>query len=488
MLRRLILYDGPLSRAVAERLDSATGRTVAITEDRGWLTTLEGTTIRAVEGDPADGDRYPSSIDVVVIGSDNIERNRAAARAVRERFPDATVLAAIDGSASAVQREELTGLADDLLDVSAVLADRTIEVALEEGGQTVIELVTRLRTLGGPLGIFTHDNPDPDAIASGVALASIAESVGVQAEVNYFGEITHQENRAFVNALDLDIRKVEADAFDPDVFDAIALVDHTRPGVNDSLPPETDVAFVLDHHPPREPIDRTDRFVDIRPALGSTSTILTEYYDGLGLDPGPTVSTALLYGIRTDTDDFVRGVATADFEAAATLLPSVDRNVLERIEAPTISGEVLRTLAASIRNRRVKNGTLVTYVGELTDRDALAQAADRLLGIEAIATTAVYGHRDGTVYVSARSRGADHDLGAVLRDAFGAIGSAGGHPDMAGAQIPLGILGEIDEKGTESFEEILRPVVEDRLFEAIESSGAASIDGGDVTFDGSGPP
>jgi nanoRNase/pAp phosphatase (c-di-AMP/oligoRNAs hydrolase) len=80
----------------------------------------------------------------------------------------------------------------------------------------------------------------------------------------------------------------------------------------------------------------------------------------------------------------------------------------------------------------------------------------------------VYGVLDGTIYVSARARGADIDLGEVLRDAFGQIGSAGGHADMAGAQITLGVLESVDERD-ESLREIVSSVVNDRFLDAVES-------------------
>jgi hypothetical protein len=81
-------------------------------------------------------------------------------------------------------------------------------------------------------------------------------------------------------------------------------------------------------------------------------------------------------------------------------------------------------------------------VGYIRNRDALAQAADRLLDMEGIRITLVYGIRDDTVYVSGRARGTEVDLGETLRSAFGSIGSAGGHADMAGGQLSLGIITE----------------------------------------------
>ena len=93
--------------------------------------------------------------------------------------------------------------------------------------------------------------------------------------------------------------------------------------------------------------------------------------------------------------------------------------------------------------------------------------------MEDVHTTLVYGFVEEVIYVSGRSRGADLDLGETLRDAFGAIGDAGGHADMAGAQIPLGILGEVGPELSGSLAEVVESVVEDRFFEALGDAPSA---------------
>jgi nanoRNase/pAp phosphatase (c-di-AMP/oligoRNAs hydrolase) len=315
-----------------------------------------------------------------------------------------------------------------------------------------------------------HDNPDPDAIASAVALCRIAESVGVEAEACYFGDISHQENRAFVNLLDLGLRNFESDG-DTEAalseFAGIALVDHSRPGVNDQLPPDTLIDVVIDHHPPKDPVEAS--FVDLRSNVGATSTLLSEHIERLGVPLTEDVATGLLYGIRVDTKDFAREVSTADFEAAAYLLPHADTSVLERVESPSISADTFSTMARAIRNRELDGTVLATCVGSLSDRDALAQAADQLLNMDGVTTTLVYGFRDGIVYVSARARGTDIDLGETMRAAFGQIGSAGGHADMAGAQIPLGLLGEVEGEEQESLTSVVSEVITERFFETVRS-------------------
>jgi len=242
-----------------------------------------------------------------------------------------------------------------------------------------------------------------------------------------------------------------------------ALVDHSRPGVNDGLPPDTPIDIVVDHHPPREPVHA--RFVDLRSDVGATCTLVAGYLDHFGIDPTEELSSGLLYGIRTDTREFSRGVSIADFEAAAGLIESVDTERLRQIESPSVSAETLETLGNAISNRTLKRDILTTCVGPINDRDTLAQAADRLLDMDSVTTTLVFGYTDEMVFVSARARGVDRDLGEILREAFDQIGGAGGHADMAGAQIPVGILTE----GTDDEDrgDVITEVITDRFFEAL---------------------
>jgi nanoRNase/pAp phosphatase (c-di-AMP/oligoRNAs hydrolase) len=336
-----------------------------------------------------------------------------------------------------------------------------------------------LREATGPLAVVAHDNPDPDAIASAIGLCQIARTVGLEAVPCYFGEISHQENRALVNLLDLELHNLE-DPAAIEEYGSIALVDHSRPGVNDQLPEEIDIDIVVDHHPPTGPVEA--RFVDLRAGVGATSTLISKYFHQLGMAPEADIAGALLYGIRIDTKEFTREVSTADFEAAATLITQADIETLQKVESPSVSADVLKLIAAAIRNRTTRGSTLTTCVGRLSDRDALAQAAEQLLTMDGITTTLVYGFADGTVYLSGRARGADLDLGEILRDAFGQIGSAGGHADMAGAQLPLGILGNTEDADTESLSRIISDVIDDRFFEALEEA-SDPLGGADLTYE-----
>jgi nanoRNase/pAp phosphatase (c-di-AMP/oligoRNAs hydrolase) len=486
MVSRLVLGCGTVGQTLVEAITDGSTSVLVIDDAESRIDALREEGVSATLGDPTDPETVESGVegaDVVVVADSDPEANRQAIELAAQLFPDAYVVGYLGKGCDDDQREVIAMLADNVIDPTAAIAEQVLTVALGEPAVRTTNLRRTLRSVEGTLGVFMHDNPDPDAIASAVALCRIAEEIGVDAVPCYFGDISHQENRAFVNLLELDLRNVAADD-DLSEFGGFALVDHSRPGVNDQLPPDTEVDVVIDHHPPKEAPEA--RFVDLRSDVGATSTLLAEHVQRLGIDLSEPVATGLLYGIRVDTKDFAREVSTADFEAASYLLPHADTDTLDRVESPSVSPDTFETMARAIRNRCVEESVLATCVGSLSDRDALAQAADLLLDMEGVTTTLVYGFRDGTVYVSARARGTDIDLGETMRAAFGQIGSAGGHADMAGAQIPLGLLGEVEDEEEESLTCVVSDVITERFFETIRStprtdaeyahSGAASFD------------
>ncbi|GAB7092060.1 DHHA1 domain-containing protein [Halorubrum luteum] len=473
MVRRLLLGCSSVGYTLVERAQGRRGELYAITDDPGWASTLRDGNVSTVEADPTDPETYPDDVAVVIVASDDPGCNAAATAAARDRFPAALIVAHVGEGPADDQRARIEAAADRVVDPVKAIAGRALQAAGADAQERPVRLLDALRSLSGPLLVVAHDNPDPDAIASALGVVRIAELVGVPADACYGGDVAHQENRALVNLLDLDLRTMAE--IDIEEYGGVALVDHSRAGINDSLPEGHPVDVVIDHHPPRGPVEGS--FVDIRPEVGATSTLIAEYLSRLGVEPGRTLATALVYGIRIDTRDFTRAVSIPDFEAAAELTPHAADDVLERVESPSVSRETLRVLARAIENREVRGSTVASCVGEIADRDALAQAAERLLDSEEASITFVYGYMDGVIYGSARSRGADVDIGELLREALDPVGSAGGHANMAGAQVPLGILETVSDD--ESLPDVVAEFVSGRFFEAFEDP--PSLPTGDPT-------
>ena len=482
MTDRLVLGCGAAGTAVVESMARWGGTLRVVVEEPRRAESFREESIDAVEGDPTDPTDFPSRADVVFVFGEAPGRNERAVETARETFPHAHIVG-YAGGGDAAHRARIAEFTDRVIDLPSAMVDRIRDVAVGERAERTRRLLRVLRGIDGRLAGVTHDNPDPDAIGAALAVCRLAETVDLPADICYFGDISHQENRAMVNLLDLNLRQLDPDA-DVSEYGGVALVDHSRPGVNDGLPTDTAVDVVIDHHPPRAPVEAS--FVDLHHEVGATSTLLADYLDRLDVDPTRTVATAMLFGLRVDTNDFVREVSPQDFEAAAFLLAHADAALLDRVEDPSMSADVLDTLGRAIRNREVEGSALATCVGQIRDRDALAQAADKLLDMEGVSVTLVYGFTDDFVYASGRARGAAIDLGETLRDALGPMGSAGGHADMAGAQIPLGILADVGEASTEPLREVLEEVISGHFFETLDrapSTLTASGDRSDIAFE-----
>ncbi|MHC1565943.1 MAG: DHH family phosphoesterase [Candidatus Syntropharchaeales archaeon] len=402
-----------------------------------------------------------TQFNAILILGDDPRSNQLAIATVKEISPETYIIArAVDP----IEQEDLkeTGV-DAIILPSEVVAKhiiRTLEgVVLSKRTSKLVKLLGDMKN--SKLGIVLHDSLDPDAIASGLALKYIAENAGTEAEILYHGEVGHQVNRAFVNLLNIEMRRIEE--VDLDEFAGFALVD-TSPGANNSLPDEIEPDIIIDHHPPTK-TNFSSYFVDIRPGTGACATILTKYLQQLDMPIEKELATALIHGIRTDTQEFKRNTSPADLTAAAFLYPLVDHTLLSQIETPPMSTETLDVLGEAIRNRTVKGSYLVSNVGFVMDRDALVQAADHLLNLEGISTVIVFGLGDEKIHITGRNKDVRVNIGTVLQEAFGDIGTAGGHSTAGAAQVPLGVFSGMKDK--ESLLKLVGDAVSMRFFSKI---------------------
>ncbi len=314
---------------------------------------------------------------------------------------------------------------------------------------------------GSEINIVCHNNPDPDCLASALALGRIAGTAGIdERHIYYSGDISHQQNRAFVNLLDIDLRPFESATIrDRPPDSLLAFVDHAVPGSNNQVPPGVPVDIVIDHHSADE-IEA--RFVDHREEVGAASTILTEYVRSLNVDADSTLATALLFGIRSDTLNFLRGATRAEYDAAGFLHEHADRDMLRQLSSPSVSGATLDAIATAIANRMTRGAVLISHVGRTTERDSLPQAVDYLATLEGVQTAIVFGIVDRSIHFSARSPDPRVHVGRLLEETFGDVGTAGGHHDVAGGEVPLGIFADYTDDD-EQFLEIVEDIITTRL-------------------------
>ncbi|MFD1513404.1 DHH family phosphoesterase [Halomarina rubra] len=320
---------------------------------------------------------------------------------------------------------------------------------------------------GEELTIVCHNNPDPDCLASAFALGRIAANAGIdERRILYSGDISHQQNRAFINLLEMNLTAFDTDAVMNRPEDSlVAFVDHSSPGANNEVPEGTPIDIVIDHHPAD---DIEARFVDHRESIGATATILTEYVRELDIQMQTSLATALLFAIRRETLGFLRGATEDEYAAAGHLHSLADRDLLRTLATPSVSGATVDAIAEAIRTRDVRGSVLISHVGRTSERDALPQAADYLATLEGIQTAVVFGIIDDSIHMSARSTDPRIHVGSLLREAFSNVGSAGGHREMAGGEVPLGVFAGYEDE--ERLVSMVVQVITDRLVAALNLS------------------
>ncbi len=280
------------------------------------------------------------------------------------------------------------------------------------------------------VAILLQDDPDPDAISSGLALRQVLGRNKGSAPLVSFGKVTRPENIAMVKLLEIVIERISATQLQS--FDRVALVDLQPPHL--AHPPEK-VDLVIDHHP--EQFNYRSQIKDIRPRYGATASILLEYLVCTGSNIGTRIATAMLYGIKTDTFMLTREVNEWDVEAFSRLYPLANQNLLRRIERPELPPAALDALGNALMNRVIVGKVAFVHLGRVERDDLIPQLADFSLSFEGIEWGFVTGVVDSNYIISVRNVGYVRGAGRVLREAFGDIGSAGGHGSMAKAIIPL---------------------------------------------------
>ena len=366
---------------------------------------------------------------------------------LKNRWPNTPILSTID-----VEGAELVSIED--LTTSAI-QDRLRSIDRKQGAR---EVIRRLEAeVNSKVLIVCHDNPDPDALASALAMKHLCDSIGHSSTIIHGGMIEHQQNRAMVKLLDMDVRKIILDWEIEDLLkdsDIVICVDFSHPGANNVLPNNCVPHVVIDHHTSEE--RPAGDVILVRSEFAATSSLIASVLMNSGVEMNPKIATALAFGIRTDTLGFTRSFNAVDLRALSWLGAWVDWDLIRSFESPPRSQEVLSIFKQALSDADFEDGLMLVPISEMADRDALSQVADFLLPTEGVKIVVTYGVRMSKVILSVRSNDDSIHAGKMLERTF-QKGSAGGHKSLAGGQIPFDELGcETPEEAMKSITKILQ--------------------------------
>jgi nanoRNase/pAp phosphatase (c-di-AMP/oligoRNAs hydrolase) len=311
---------------------------------------------------------------------------------------------------------------------------------MPQHGQLLLEpepfldrLLDDLRSEGRAL-VVTHDNPDPDSLASALGLKKLFESVlGRETVIGYGGMIGRAENRALVAACG--IPTVPLEDLDFGDFSSVALVDSQPETGNNSIPDQVAIDLVIDHHPLRPQTPSRSRWVDVRSDFGASATIVAKYLMTRNVRLDARLATAFFYAIKSETQDLGVRANAVDREVYLHLFPLVDPQALFEITHPKRSAEYFRVMGDLVQQTRIYDNAAVTYIGLVSSPDYVAEMADQLMRLEGIEWALCMGTYETDFILSLRTSNKSGGAGQMIQRMVRGLGLAGGHGMMAGGRV-----------------------------------------------------
>jgi nanoRNase/pAp phosphatase (c-di-AMP/oligoRNAs hydrolase) len=289
--------------------------------------------------------------------------------------------------------------------------------------------------------LISHVNPDPDSLASMLGMQALLHSVepGKPVTLTVDGMIARSENRAMVELIPIPLVPVETVELAPET--AIVMVD-SQPFTGRRFSEAATPHVVIDHHDTGGLLAGV-LFADIRASMGATSTIVTNYLIEKAVSLSPKLATALLYGIESETTGYPRESTPLDDSALIWLFPRADKDLLAQIRNPKLPQSHFATFQTSLANAFIYDKLVVTWCGNVTQPDIIAEIADFFIRFD------------------------------ILYDVVNGLGNAGGHDKRAGGAI---ILANHHSETPESLLRIIRRRLLDHL-EIDEQQGRRLISG-----------
>jgi nanoRNase/pAp phosphatase (c-di-AMP/oligoRNAs hydrolase) len=435
-MRYLLVTDTPLAATIVSKAALPGEQVAVLCQDRNLAQRLRRRGHEVVTGSlarPSTWTRAGLTDDtLVVVALESDDDTLLSVREVNARLADAPVVV-LD-----VHHEEGDSVPVELAELRNVERVRLTDIVRAPFQEVFANALVRKRVHqyrdhfqdADKVLILLHDDPDPDALASSLALRALLGRNKQTAIIGTFKMPSRPENVRMVELLGLDVKELQEE--DLLAFDRIAVVD-TQPHIFGGKVPHVDL--VIDHHPPRTGYTAT--FKDIRTSFGATSSLLIDYLLRCGMSVSERLATAAVYAIKTDTWTFRRGSVAEDVAIFAHIYPQADQSTLRRIENEGFTLDTLRLIGEVAQRCEIVGRFIYAHLGEVPRDDLVPTAADFLLNLAEAHWTAVSGVLGDTVTISVRNLGYQRSAGELVQQVYGDIGQAGGHRAAAKALVPL---------------------------------------------------
>jgi len=279
--------------------------------------------------------------------------------------------------------------------------------------------------------IQCHDTPDADALASAFGLYLYFTSCGKNAYIVYGGRspITKPNLKLMISELNIPVNYLPDKSIN---FEGLLITVDCQYGQGNVTHIEADDIACIDHHQPYTTVKQAE----IRPFLGSCSTLVWKMLNDekFNVQGNKALSTALYYGLMTDTSNFVEALHPLDRDMQDTLI--FNQALITRFVNSNISIKELEIAGiALIRHIYNDDHRFAVVHSEACDPNILGLISDLVVQVDKIDTCVVYNNSEEGFKLSVRSCIKEVKANELVEYLTDKIGSGGGHIDKAGGFI-----------------------------------------------------
>ena len=276
----------------------------------------------------------------------------------------------------------------------------------------------------------THNFPDPDALASAYGMQVFLKANGVSSTICYAGNIEKNSTKHMMEEFGIEAVHINQLSH-MKKEDYIVTIDAQKYNSNITDFVGDEVACI-DHHPTMIPCNY--EYSDIR-ICGACCSIVTSYYIESDTTMDMNTATALLYGMKMDTDSFNRGVTDFDISMFAYLHKIADNQKITTMYNNNMEIEDLYAYGEAIKNIKIYDNIGFAKISFDCPDALVAMISDFILGLDVVELSVVYAVRDGGYKFSVRNETEFYHAGTVTQKALEGLGGGGGHFTMAGGII-----------------------------------------------------
>lgn len=279
--------------------------------------------------------------------------------------------------------------------------------------------------------IQCHDNPDPDSLASAFALFTYFEAKGKHVRIIYGGKLHIQKSNIsiMIETFNIPVEHVTQLSSEPEL---LITVDCQYGAGNVQKFFAKNVA-IIDHH--QIEIDNIP-LSEIRSNYGSCSTLVWQLLqeDGFDINSNIVVSTALYYGLFTDTNQL------------SEISHPIDKDMRDLLHYDKSTILLLKNSNLSLSELEIAGIALIRYLYNEAKRFAVIKAqpcdpnilgliSDLVLQVDGIDNCVVYNEQLDKLKLSVRSCIKEVRASELVQFLTQGIGSGGGHIEKAGGYI-----------------------------------------------------